>query len=648
MSGLAGLWNLDGRPVDEVVISAMSAALVDRGRDGTCTRKVGALGFSHQHHWSVPEEIGEIQPLCDPAGVMLMLDGRLDNREELRGALDLPRAASDAQYILAAYRRWSDACVARLNGDFTLAIFDPRCQRLLLARDAIGVRPLYYTSGNHFFAFATEIKALLAHPEIEARPDDEGIADYLLAPSRPIDRQEITCFAGISAVIPAHLVLVDRTGMRTERYWDFDPGRTLNLRSFEEYRDAHRERFAEAVRRRARSSHPVAVSVSGGLDSSSIFCQAETLRRDGRVECPQVIGISHFGEPGTAADERRYVQAIETSYGVAIDGFPVDVVGGFARDLLAQIATNEAPLFDYMWVATSEVHRRAVRNGARVLLSGAWGDQILFSSAYLVDLFRRFNWLRIRRHLREYAAWFGPSEARVLARRLPVEIARHHFPRRVVQPLKWVRRRILGVDRARPWLSRQFLKRSLRYANRPALVGSGFHSAQARAVYLEARSKYHVHCMEWQNKAAARSGLDAAFPFLDRDLLAFLMAVPGEVQAPDGVPRGLAREAMRGILPEAIRTRPSKADFTGFVNRGVAADAVTIARTLDRGSLGLSLGYFDAGQLVPAVRRLSRGLSNDNCRDTWDLADTFGLEVWLQVFLSRRGEPVPHSRAVTS
>jgi asparagine synthase (glutamine-hydrolysing) len=646
MSGIAGVWNVDGRPVDAGVLAAMSGALRHRGPDGERRRIAGPFGLAHQHLLTLPEEAREAQPLEDASGVLLAFDGRVDNRRELLAALNLPGSTSDAAVVLAAYDAWRDRFASHLNGDFALAVFDPRVPRLLLARDCIGIRPLYYTRHDGFVAFASEVKALLEHPDVEVRADDEGIADFVLTPSRPIDRQEVTCFSGVSSVVPAHTVSIEPGRLASRRYWDFDPGRTIGLRSPEEYCDAYRERFVEAVRRRARSSRPVAVSVSGGLDSSSIFCQAETLRRAGVAECPGVAGISHLGVEGSEADERAYLAAVERDYRVSIEAFPIEPLGEYARDLREQVINNEAPLFDYMWAATREVHGRATRRGARVLLSGAWGDQVLFSSAYLVDLFGRLAWSRVRRHLREYTAWFGAAESRALARRLPIDFARHHLPRQIVRPCKWIRRRLFGADRARPWYSERFLERALRFANQPALIGSGFHSAHARGIYSEARSKYHVHCMEWQNKAAARSGLDVAFPFLDRDLLAFLMAIPGEVQTPGGVPRGLARQAMRGVLPEAIRTRRSKADFSGFVNRGVARDAATIAGMLDGGSLGIRLGYFNPEQLVPAVIALARGIDRDDCRDAWDLSDAFGLEVWLQVFLGGRTPAPPRGHII--
>lgn len=639
MSGIVGLWNLDGRPLDQAVLSRMSATLAHRGPDGEGRRVVGSMGFARQHLWVTLEEVGEQQPLVGRADVMLVMDGRIDNRDELLRALDLPQTASDAGCVLAAYERWGDAFAERLNGDFALAVFDHSKQHLLLARDSIGIRPLYYFGNERFFAFASEIKALLAHPDIPSRPDDEGIADFLLVSSRPIDRQEVTCFAGISALVPAHLAVIAPERLVTRRYWDFETGRAIRLRSFDEYADAFRERFAEAVRRRLRSAHPVAVSVSGGLDSSSIFCQAEKLVQSGRAGCPSIAGISYVGAEGGAADERRYLSDIERAYTLEIERFAAEPLIGTVNGAEEQIRATEAPLFDYLWGITREVGRRAAARGSRVLLGGHWGDQVLFSSAYLVDLFRRFAWGEIRRHTREYGRRVGADERRVLCRRFVVDLARHHLPRPLVPPFKWVRRRLLGVERPKPWFSAAFLRRGLRFADDPATIGDGFHSAHARSIYLEARSKYHVHCIEWHNKIDALHGLDAALPMLDRDLLAFLMAIPGEIQSYSGVPRALLREAMRGVLPEPVRTRKWKADASYLVNQGVTQDAAAICQALSQQSLGLQMGYLDPGRLAPALARLSAGSrARSDCADSWDLAELFGFEVWLRVFL-QEGAP---------
>ena len=172
MSGIAGVWNRDGKPVDRSVLARMSAELRHRGPDGEGRHLNGAVGFAHQRLWVTQEEVGEVQPLLGAQGIMLVFDGRIDNRDELRRSLDVAGAASDAAYVLAAYHTWGDTFVERLNGDFALAVFDPPRQRLLLARDSIGIRPVYYFQSDRLFAFASEIKPLLAHPDIPTRPDE--------------------------------------------------------------------------------------------------------------------------------------------------------------------------------------------------------------------------------------------------------------------------------------------------------------------------------------------------------------------------------------------------------------------------------------------------------------------------------------------
>ena len=634
MSGLAGFWNLDGAPADRQVLARMSATLRHRAPDGEDVLVDGPMALAHQHLWVTSEENGERQPLT-ARDVHLAMDGRIDNRDELVAHLGLAASSSDATLVLDAYARWGDSFAEHLNGEFAVVVADAARRTILIARDAIGVRPLYYVHTARLFAFASEVKALLAHPDITVRPDDEGLADYLLIDSRPLDSQQVTCFAGIFAVVPAHLVIVTPERLTSRRYWEFDTGRVLRLGSFEEYSEALGERFAEAVKRRVRGPRPVAVSVSGGLDSSSIFCQAETLRRAGSVQTPAVAGISYTGDAGSDADEREYLAIIEREYGVAIDRFPMEPLIGFARGADDQVSAVESPFVDYMWWITRELHRRAAATGARVLLSGHWGDQVLFSMSYIVDLFNRGAWTTIRRHTREYGRWFGVGEARVMTRRLPTDIARQHLPRAIVPPLTWVRRRLLGMHRQKPYFSDRFLRRALRDADRPATIGSGFHSAHARSIYLEARSKYNVMCMEWNNKIGALHGLDFVFPFLDRDLLGFLMAVPGEIQNQGGVPRAMMREAMRGILPEPLRARRWKANFSDVVNRGVAQDARMIIGALGPQSIAVRCGYIDAARLQPELDRMIPQLAGSDCYSAWDLADLYALERWLRLFFGQ-------------
>lgn len=633
MSGFVGVWHLDGRPVDAAALAAMSEALRHRGPDGERRLARGSVALAHRHLWVTPEEVGERQPLEGPSGAVLVLDGRVDNREELVTHLGLPHAASDAACVLATYEAWGEAAVERLDGDFAFAVYHPARHTLLLARDPVGLRPIYYYQGGGLVAFASEIKALLCHPAIPARPDDDGVADYLFLGARPVDRLDVTCFAGIRALPPAHVLrLTPRGPEAPRRYWDFDPGLRTGCATLGEYAEAFRERFARAVRRRVRSAYPVAVSVSGGLDSSSILCQAETLRRAGTASCPGLLGFSYTGAEGSTADERAYLDDIERVYGTAIERIEAVPLLGLMEGAEVQAWHSEAPLLDSLWQITHRIQSAAAARGARRWVTGHWGDQMLHGTAYLVDLIRGFAWGTAWRHLAALNQWFAPDEARNLRKQAAFELLRYHVPRALLWPAKWVRQRAWRREVGRRWLHPDFRARALRQSDRPASIGRHLSGAHARSLYLETRMKYSVQCMEWNNKISALHGLDYAAPFLDRDLIQFLMVAPGAIQSAGGVPRALLREGLAGVLPDAIRRRRWKGDYSDPVNQGAARDLTAVRSLFADAPRSVALGYVDRARLTPELDALAPRLAGPDCLASWELTDLIGLESWLRVF----------------
>ena len=260
----------------------------------------------------------------------------------------------------------------------------------------------------------------------------------MIVGARPLDRQDLTCFRGVMAVVPAHLVIATTPSVTSRRYWNFDTRRRLRLKTTGEYVEAFHERFAQAVKRRTRSAFPVAFSVSGGLDSSSIFCQAETLRRNGMLPSPSIAGLSYVSDR-VDTDEQQFLRDIEAKFDRRFDRFTIETRTGLVAGAKEQVAAIEAPFVDYMWGVTRELHTRAAATGARSMLSGHWGDQMLFSSAYLIDLFRRGAWPSIWQHTREYGRYFGDEETARRRRLLLVDAARYHVPRSLAAPLKWLR-----------------------------------------------------------------------------------------------------------------------------------------------------------------------------------------------------------------
>ena len=163
-------------------------------------------------------------------------------------------------------------------------------------------------------------------------------------------------------------------------------------------------------------------------------------------------------------------------------------------------------------------------------------------------------------------------------------------------------------------------------------------SAHARSLYETARSTHHVLCMEWENKVASMHGLEMAFPFLDRDLISFLMAIPGEVLTPKGIPKGLLRAAMDGVLPEAIALRRGKADFTHLVNEAVERDFPRMVHCLESEGEAVKRGYVTWDVLKKSFDRLRGQVQGPTCEVAWSLSDLLGLELWLRVFFGKSGD----------
>ena len=253
MSGIVALFHLDGRPAEPATLERLVHPIRHRAVDGLKIWCQGSIGLAHLHLQTTPTSCNEVQPAGCPRELAISFDGRLDNRDELIGKLagasawDLQNC-TDAACALAAYRNFGDFFALHLKGDFAIALFDGAQQKLLLARDIMGIRPLYYAQTQKTFLAASEIKSILAYPGFQARPDDDALADLLLA-GDPYERER-TCFAGISRVLPGHTVVVTPEKIRSFQHWDFDTTRQIRCASFEEYAERLRILFEQAVRRR--------------------------------------------------------------------------------------------------------------------------------------------------------------------------------------------------------------------------------------------------------------------------------------------------------------------------------------------------------------------------------------------------------------
>lgn len=618
------------------MLNQLTRILTHRGLDAENCWKQGSVALACRVGLTAPEAGAEVQPFVHPTGSVLVFDGRLDNREELlavlKGVPGVSFDSPDPAFVLAAYEAFGDRFPEKLAGDFALALFDPRRQQLLLARDAIGVRPLYYSRCGDTFTFASEIKALLAHPQFSAKPNEDLLASYLVG-EFPHDTQGQTFFDGVFSVPPAHTAILTTQGLVVRRYWDFDTARKIQLGSFADYAEAFRHLLEQSVRRRLRSADPVAFLVSGGLDSSSLFCLAHTLRRREPNRFPALLGVSYSPRDGSPADESRFLAEVERLYDIDIK-YSLVGAGDVMPGARQQVWHHELPFLDGLWDAWSRSISVARQLGARVLVTGIWGDQVVFPQAYLVDLFRHLKWGAVKQHLEEFPLWLGKDEANVLRQEFLRNAAKSCLPEAAV---KWIRRL-----RSRPdcdWYS-YAIRRRTRPQSQARHSRIAFASEHARSLYSEVRSSYAQMHLERLNKMAAMQGMDINFPFLDRDLVSFLIGIPGEMQAWGGVPKAILREAMRGVLPELIAHRSWQADYSILVRDGMTHDYPEFVRLFSSQVIAAGFDYVNTDTIMKELRRLQEPGKDFTSNFVRDLPKLAALETWLRVFRIQPGKGV--------
>jgi asparagine synthase (glutamine-hydrolysing) len=514
MSGMAGLFNLDGRLAMREDLEAMGVALAHRGGDADGTWVSDRVGLIHRTRWITPESRTERLP-SECRGLAITSDTRLDNRDELARELGADPRSSDSSLIVMAYEKWGERCPEKLLGDFAFALWDVRNQRLFCARDHLGGKPFCYYASKTQFAFASETAGLLALREVPRRSIDFTEDSYH-------DDKARTSFRDIFRLPPASTLIVDSQGIRIREYWRLDPHRENRMKT-REYEDAFRELFREAVRCRLRSAYLVGSTLSGGLDSSSVVCMARTLVTE------PLRTYSAVSDDLDACPEFKFVRHVLAS--------------GPLRPTL--IAVREAPRFSsevhdpdpvdsgYLFIPRM-LHAAAARDGVRVMLDGADGDVTTsLGYDYLSYVAQEQGWRAFFREWKGRMRRTGKGSARVLmgsaiGPRLP----------------NWLQS-ILGLSRC----SRH---RSLRECHFSMLT-SGF----------------LPFGLELYDRSAARFGIEARHPFFDKRLVEFCLALPADQKVFEGWTKSILRRAMRGLLPEAVRLRTDKVNLVSPFRAGL-------------------------------------------------------------------------------
>jgi asparagine synthase (glutamine-hydrolysing) len=500
----------------------------------------------------------------------------IELREDLVGRGHRFRSEGDAEVILHAYEEWGKDCLARFNGMWAFALWDSKKQELFCARDRFGIKPFYYTRVGDTILFASEIKALLAHPGVGRRPDDALLLAFLAW--GVLDHTEGTMFEGVRQLRPAHRITFSRRGGgNPERYWDLAmnplPGEAFPEED-ERAARAFRDLLTDAIRIHLRSDVPVGTCLSGGIDSSTL---AMVINRLIRAESPRSIGDRQktfsvvFPDP--RFNEERFIDEVVAAAEVDARKATVEP-GEILRDLPRLLAVQDEPFGSLSIAAQFRVMELASQS-VKVVLDGQGADEEL--GGYLAYQGSYVSGLLQGRHLSTalHELW-GSS--------------RHHggfFPEALRQLLVRRERRALLRGDIPPVLRYtgsldEVLKREILTTNLPALL-------------------------HWEDRNSMAFSIESRVPFLDHRVVEFLGALPLRQKIRNGVTKYILRKAIKGLVPETIRCRMDKMGFVTPEEVWMREGLRPLVMEILTSPSFRARKYWDADQVLESFRRYLEG-----------------------------------------
>ncbi|MEE8239683.1 MAG: asparagine synthase (glutamine-hydrolyzing), partial [Nitrospirales bacterium] len=566
MCGIVGVFEYAGPGgLDQGLLIRMRDSMTHRGPDdaGVYVTSDGRLGLGHRRLAILDLSSAGHQPMSTPDGrYWVVYNGEIYNFIELRSDLELRghrfRSRSDTEVLLALYAEEGPKMLHRLRGMFALAIWDGVDRRLWLARDRIGIKPLYYTTHGGCFLFASEIKALLAFPGLRRDVDLEGLYHYLSFLSTPAPG---TLFTGIQKLRPGHTLTVEEDGSaREEQYWDvFDHVVPVQGECFEELTERLLDLLREAVRYRMVSDVPFGVFLSGGMDSSTtVALMAEQMDRPVKT-----FSVGFEGEE--QYNEFNYARRVAARFGTDHREVRIGV-----RDLIGFLPSlvhhQDEPIADPVCVPVYFVAKLAKEHGVTVCQVGEGADELFCGYPYWGAMLRALRWDR----------WFGrlplglrrlaPAVARALGRDgthsnevLRRGIARETlfwggaegFPeeqkRRLLRPSVLDRLGTLSSHEVVAAYFRQFCERSPRADDDLAWM-----------TYLDLKHRLPELLLMRVDKMSMATAVEARVPFLDHEFVTFAMGIPQAVKVVRGELKHLLKRAVAPVLPAEIVHRPKQ------------------------------------------------------------------------------------------
>lgn len=484
---------------------------------------------------------------------VLVFNGEIYNYRELRLELQaLGRVfdtRSDTEVLLAAWQQWGAACLSRLDGMFAFAIHDRRMHKLFLARDAFGIKPLFFWHKDHSLIFASEVAALLTL--CEERPAPDILAGYRYLVHGLYDIGDRTFYDGVRHLRAGHLLTLDLASgtLDLEKWWAPNIAQTCSL-SFDDAAEATREAFLVSIKRQLRSDVPLGAALSGGIDSSAVVCAIRHLEPDMPIHAFSYIAA------GTDISEESWAQMVVQRTGAQWYRSSA-TANDLARDLDDLMTAQGEPFGSTSIYAQYRVFKLAKENGMTVTLDGQGADELLagyigYPGSRLLSLVERGQWSEALSFLQSWSKWPGRSH-----KAAAMSMAARILPERAYG----VALSLMG--RSKPeWVNQEMIEDVGLYGARVPTSPAGRGRRVSEELAFQLQQSGLPQLLRHGDRNSMAFSIESRVPFLTVPLAELLLSLPEEyLISPKGETKSVFRAAMRGIVPDAILDRRDKIGF---------------------------------------------------------------------------------------
>jgi asparagine synthase (glutamine-hydrolysing) len=630
MCGICGKIYFDPeRLVTQQEVLQMSHTLAHRGPDGEGVWANGNVGLAHRRLAIIDLRAIAAQPMSNADGsVWITFNGEIYNFRELRADLEARgyrfRTQSDTEVIIHAYEAYGRGCLERLRGMFAFAIWDARTRVLLLARDRVGKKPLFYWVGRDCLLFASEIKALLADRAVPLAPDPIAVDHFLALHYVPAPH---TAFQGIYKLPAAHWLEVRHGQIETGRYWKlrYTPKQHLTEQ------DAMAElrwRLAEAVRLRLVSDVPLGAFLSGGIDSSAVVAYMAQ-------EAASPVRTFAVGFEENAFDERPFARMVAERYGTEHTEM---VVKAPVTDILPRLVWHYDEPFGDSSAVPSYAIAALTRQYVTVVLNGDGGDENFAG-------YDRYFMHRMLCHGDKVPRQVWRTVA-ALTRRLPVAWHHHVLYKRLARAVellaqvperRYVRWFGLCTPEERHHLYTAAFRATVGGSDPEALFVEVFGQSDAEewtdaALAADVQLYLADDLLVKMDRATMAHSLEARSPFLDHSLMEFVASLPAHFKLAGRNKKYLLKAALRGVLPDVVLDRP-KMGFSAPIAHWFCDELREMAYDVLLSPTALQRGYFRKQAMAQLLDEHCAG-RQDHAETLWQL---LVLELWHRTFIDAGG-----------